>query len=79
MTSTRPPAPSSGATQGSFRRDARLLTVAEAAVILGTSRATVRRLVWAGKLPVVRLTRRIQIDNRDIEQLIEQAKDRAGW
>jgi hypothetical protein len=43
------------------------------------SAASVRRLVWAGKLPVVRLTRRIQIDVRDLERLLEQAKDRSAW
>ena len=57
----------------------RLLTVREAAAILGTSTATVRRLVATGKLPVVRLTRRLQIDTRDLERLIEQGKDRSGW
>ncbi len=60
-------------------REPLLLTVQEAARILGTSTATIRRLVWAGKLPVVRLTRRVQIDTRDLERLIERVKDRSGW
>ena len=54
----------------------RLLSLAEAALLLGVSVASVRRLIWQGRLPVVRLTRRIQVDLRDLERLIEQAKDR---
>jgi excisionase family DNA binding protein len=50
--------------------------LAEAALLLGVSVASVRRLIWQGRLPVVRLTRRIQVDLRDLERLIEQAKDR---
>ncbi len=57
----------------------RLLTLAEAAELLGLSVASIRRLVWAGKLPVVRLTRRIQIDTRDLERLIQHTKDRSAW
>ena len=60
-------------------REPLLLSVKEAARILGTSTATIRRLIWAGMLPVVRLTRRIQIDTRDLEHLVERMKDRSGW
>ena len=56
----------------------RLLSLEEAAHLLGLSPYAVRRLIWDGKLPVVRLTRRIQIDLRDLERLIEQAKERTG-
>jgi len=52
--------------------------VGKAATILGLSVASVRRLIWTGKLPVLRLTRRLQVDVRDLERLIEQAKDRIG-
>ncbi len=52
----------------------RLITLAEAAVLLGMSTVSVRRLIWAGKLPIVRLTRRIQIDARDLERLVDQSK-----
>jgi excisionase family DNA binding protein len=65
------------APKGSPAQPQRLLTLKDAAVVLGTSTATVRRLVSAGKLPMVRLTRRIQIDMRDLERLVEQAKDRS--
>jgi excisionase family DNA binding protein len=57
----------------------RLLTLAETAELLGLSVTSIRRLVWAGKLPAVRLTRRIQIDTRDLDRFVEQAKDRTAW
>jgi len=57
----------------------RLLSLIEAATLLGVSTASMRRLVSAGKLPVVRLTRRLLVDARDLERLIDQAKDRSGW
>ena len=60
------------------RAGRRLLTLREAAQVLGLSPYSVRRLIWAGKLPAVRLTRRIQVDLRDVERLIEQTKDRSG-
>jgi excisionase family DNA binding protein len=66
----RPPSPHA---QGATRR---LISLVEAALMLGVSVASVRRLIWQGRLPVVRLTRRIQVDLRDVERLIEQAKDR---
>jgi excisionase family DNA binding protein len=53
-----------------------LLTLKQAGAVLGVSTATVRRLIWTGKLPAVRLTRRIQVDTRDLDRLIEQAKER---
>lgn len=56
----------------------RLVTLGEAAELLGLSVASVRRLIWAGKLPVVRLTRRIQIDLRDLDRLINATKDRTA-
>jgi excisionase family DNA binding protein len=51
------------------------VSLQEAAVVLGVSVATLRRLVWAGKLPTVRLTRRVQIDVRDLDRLIQQGKE----
>jgi excisionase family DNA binding protein len=60
-------------------RELRLLTIKEAASILATSTTTIRRLVCAGKLPAVRLTRRIHLDIRDLDRLVEQAKDRTAW
>ena len=57
----------------------RLVSLAEAAELLGLSVASIRRLVRAGTLPAVRLTRRIQIDLQDVNRLVEQAKDRRAW
>ncbi len=57
----------------------RLLTLEEAAGVLGVSSVTIRRLIWKGTLPAVRLTRRIQVDTRDLDRLIEQAKHRSSW
>jgi excisionase family DNA binding protein len=55
--------------------DRRLVSLQEAAVVLGVSVATLRRLVWAGELPVIRLTRRIQLDVRDLDKLIDRRKE----
>ena len=56
----------------------RLISLDEASRLLGLSVASVRRLIWAGKLPRVRLTRKVQLDIKDIEWLLERSKDRAG-
>src|SRR5437879_345913 len=45
----------------------RLVSLQEAAGMLGVSVATLRRLIWAGELSVVRLTRRIQVDLLDLD------------
>src|SRR5262249_8916014 len=52
----------------------RLVGLGEAAAVLGASVYTVRRLVWTGALPAVRLTRRVQVDVRDLDRLIERCK-----
>ena len=57
----------------------RLIGLNEAAQMLGLSVVSIRRLVAAGKLPVVRLTRRLQVDVRDLDRLIEQWKVRSRW
>jgi excisionase family DNA binding protein len=51
------------------------LTLKETAAYLGVSVWTVRDLVWKGKLPVVRLTRRLHFDQRDVDRLIDEAKE----
>jgi excisionase family DNA binding protein len=56
-----------------------LVSLAEAAELLGLSVASIRRLVRAGTLPAVRLTRRLQVDVQDVDRLVEQAKDRTAW
>jgi excisionase family DNA binding protein len=53
----------------------RLLSLKDAAAVLGVSIATLRRLIWGGELPVVRLTRRIQVDVRDLDRLIDRRRE----
>lgn len=53
----------------------RLLTLPEASVYLGLSPWTVRELTYKGTLPVVRLTRKLLFDLRDLERVIEHAKE----
>jgi len=53
----------------------RLVGVGEAAAMLNMSVCSLRRLIWAGRLPAVRLTRRVQVDLRDLDRLIEASKD----
>ena len=54
----------------------RLLSLNEAATVLGLSKVSIRRLIWSGKLPSVRILRRIQIDIRDLDRFIERSKER---
>jgi excisionase family DNA binding protein len=53
----------------------RLVALAEAAAYLGMTPWTVRTLIGNGTLPVVRLTRRLLFDQRDLDRLIEGAKE----
>jgi len=52
----------------------RLYTVPEAAEYLGRSVWSVRRLIWDGVLPSVRVQGRVHLDVADMENLIEQSK-----
>ena len=54
----------------------RLLSVPEAADYLGRTVWAVRGLIDNGKLPAVRLDRRVQIDRLDLDRLIERCKVR---
>jgi excisionase family DNA binding protein len=56
------------------RATRRLLTLPEAATYLGLSTWTVRDLTWKGRLPVVRITRKLLFDLRDLDALIDQEK-----
>lgn len=53
----------------------RLLTLPQAARYLGLSPWTIRELIWRGVLPRVRLSRKILLDQRDLDAAIETAKD----
>jgi excisionase family DNA binding protein len=54
----------------------RLLTVKEASVYLGRSVPSIRELIWAGSLPIVRVGKRIHLDLLDLDKWIEQNKVR---
>jgi excisionase family DNA binding protein len=57
---------------GSIRR--RLLSLPEAAEYLGLSPWTVRELAGKGRLPCVRITRKLLFDLRDLDALIDREK-----
>jgi excisionase family DNA binding protein len=54
----------------------RLYSLPEAAVYLGRSTWSVRRLVWNGELPQVRAGRRVHVDVQDMDAFIEHNKVR---
>ena len=53
----------------------RLYTLDEAAIYLGRSIWSVRRLIWSGELPQVRAGGRVHVDVRDMEAFIEKHKE----
>jgi hypothetical protein len=57
----------------------RLISLTDAAEILGMSVASVRRLVWGGRLHIVKLNRRVLVDVQDLERLIDRSKERGIW
>jgi excisionase family DNA binding protein len=54
----------------------RLFTLNEAGAYIGLSHWRVRSLIYSGQLPYVRLGRRILIDLRDLDALIDSKKQR---
>ena len=50
----------------------RLLTVAQAAEYLGRTESAVRQLIHKRRLPVIRFDRKIRIDIRDLDHMIEE-------
>lgn len=54
----------------------RLLTVQEAGIYLGRSVPSVRELIWAGSLPIVKEGRRIHLDRYDLDKWIAERKTR---
>jgi excisionase family DNA binding protein len=52
----------------------RLYSVAQAAVYLNRSEASVRHLISTGVLPAVRLDGRVFVDVNDLDRAIEKAK-----
>ena len=53
----------------------RLYSLPEAAIYLGRSDWSVRRLIWAGELPSVRAGGRVHVDVRDMDEFIEKFKE----
>ena len=52
----------------------RLYSLREAAMYLGRSTWSVRRLIWSGALPSVRVGGRVHLDVRDMDDLIDKNK-----
>ena len=52
----------------------RLYTLPEAAKYLGRTLWSMRELVWAGKIPIVREGKRIFVDFNDLESYISKNK-----
>ncbi len=59
-----------------YRLDKRLYTLKEGAHYLGRPVWSVRELIWAGKLPIVRQDggRKIYLDRLDLDRFIEKNK-----
>ena len=55
----------------------RLLTVEQASTYMGRSEDAMQHMVASGKVPTVRIDRRVFIDIRDLETLIEDNKTAA--
>jgi excisionase family DNA binding protein len=53
----------------------RLLTVDMAAKYLGRSKGAVQALIHDRRLPIVRLDRRVFLDIRDLDSMIDSAKE----
>ena len=54
----------------------RLYSIPEAAIYLGRSTWSVRRLIWSGELPAVRARGRVHVDVQDMDSFIETNKVR---
>jgi len=57
----------------------RLYSIREAAVYLGISTWSVRKMIWAGKIPYIKNGKRILLDIRDIDEWIDANKTRFGF
>lgn len=63
-----------GMSSPTFHLKKRLYSIAETAEYLGRSVWSVRELIWNGKLPCVKVGRRIHLDIIDLDQWIERNK-----
>jgi excisionase family DNA binding protein len=62
------------AQDGGARIKARLLTVEQAAMYLGRTEEAMQHLIASGKIQTVRFDRRVFLDIRDLDRLIEDYK-----
>lgn len=53
----------------------RLYSIDEAAEYLGRSTHALWNLIYRGKVPIVKIDRRTQLDVRDLDKLIEERKE----
>ena len=74
MKAERPKASKSSKDKVVFTGNKRLCNLKEASAYLGRSVWSVRELIWAGKIPVVRDGRKIFIDIIDLEKYVENNK-----
>ena len=66
-------------TGDNFQNRKRLYTLGEAAIYLGRSTWSVRRLIWNGDLPQVRAGGRVHVDVQDMDELIDRNKEREDF
>ena len=52
----------------------RLLSVEEAAVYMGRTEEAMQHLIGSGRIPTVRIDRRVFVDLKDLDKLIEDYK-----
>ena len=61
---------------GQVKQNKRLYSIPEAAMYLGRSTWSVRRLIWDGALPAVRAGGRVHVDVQDMDAFIDRNKVR---
>lgn len=52
----------------------RLYNIEEASIYLGRTPNAIRQMIWDGKIPIVRDTKRILLDVKDMDTWIERSK-----
>ncbi len=52
-----------------------LLTISGLADVLGISEKTARRLIWAGRIPCVRIGRVVRLDPADVSRFVAARKE----
>ena len=78
-TTTPHQATEAGTAEGTVQDDRLFMTVEEVGRHLGVRRSQVYELAASGLLPVVRFGRRMRFPRRGLEQLAEEAVERARW